>query len=817
MSRAFPRYAPGFALLLVLAACFQGLLSAPGALIVDADRPMVDHAYRGRPRDVGNDLTSVFLPRFAYIASILRSDGRIPFWDAAGFGGRPLLGNPQAGLFYPPVWAAYLSGRPSSLGWLTLAHLFVGGLGAYALARSYGLSRGASVVTGGCFEASPYLLAHAFEGHYPHVWAACWYPWAFRALGVAANRGAAGLLALPAVLALAFLTGHPQEWYYLVLALSGWAAADAFRRWRGGSTRDGLFVLAAWGGVLALSLGLCASALLPELATRPWLLKSSVIPIRLQNRYQLQFVNLFQLVHPFALGGPDRYFGHDNYWETLLSIGLTPMVLALVGLGRHPDRSLATRWGVLTGVSVVFAAGRRLGLYPLAYAVLPGMDRFRVPSRTLFLASLGAAVLAGAGVDVLRSEGGGARSLRRWLAGGLVGLVVVVVVLAGVERSEPGRPGPSDARLVPTIELAVKAAGSVASEPTFWANGFALLVVAAAASARRGSGPTLAWGLGAVALLELGLYGRALLVVSPVEALVAKAPAVEAARALLASSSGPLRVASVGGALGDLDAALGGLEKTNVNDGFQIQHAADVYQQLYPFLEAAPVPGKVEGPMDAAVEARRAAVARAAMDVLGVGVLVSERPTHLPGLEPVDAGPGRLAWRNPSAVPRAYVVPRARVVDDRDVPAAVRLLGLEPRREVLLRADPLGGRARQAFTPAEWLSDDPAHVRLRVETSAAGYLVVGNAWMPGWSATVDGRPAPVFPGNGWQQVLAIPGAGRHEVALRYRPPGLAPGLGLTAASLLVWGGAAAVVALRAKRPVRVRPADERSRFVPAAA
>ena len=43
----------------------------------------------------------------------------------------------------------------------------------------WALGRWAATVAAGIYQASPYLLAHTFEGHYPHVWAACWYPWAF--------------------------------------------------------------------------------------------------------------------------------------------------------------------------------------------------------------------------------------------------------------------------------------------------------------------------------------------------------------------------------------------------------------------------------------------------------------------------------------------------------------------------------------------------------------------------------------------------------------------------------------------------------------
>ena len=80
------------------------------------------------------------------------------------------------------------------------------------------------LVAAGCVQASPYVLAQTFEGHYPHVWAACWYPWAFEA-AIRLRRGDRfGVPALAAILAATFLTGHPQEGYYLLIALGVWSA-----------------------------------------------------------------------------------------------------------------------------------------------------------------------------------------------------------------------------------------------------------------------------------------------------------------------------------------------------------------------------------------------------------------------------------------------------------------------------------------------------------------------------------------------------------------------------------------------------------------
>jgi len=805
------------ALILVLpavsAVCFRHLLARPDALIVDGRRPSIDRADRGHTRGLGNDLTSVFLPRFCYIAGQTRANGRRPAWDATGFGGRPLVGNPQAGLNYPPVWVAWWTGRVSSLGWLTVAHLLWAGVGVYVLTRSLDFGRPASVVAGGCFEASPYLIAHTFEGHYPHVWSASWYPWAFWGVHLATRRKAIGYWVLPAVLAMTFLTGHPQEWYFLVVALTLWVGSNGLGALRAGVPLEGIGQCVRWVGLLAVSLGLCAVDLGPEVAVKPWLLKTSQIPLEHVNRYQLHSMNFLQLLSPFALGRPQNYAGHDNYWETVLSVGLAPLVLAVIGVISYRDRSEVRRWGAMVVLSVVFAAGRKLGLYSLAYAVLPGMDRFRVPSRSLFLASLGASILAGAGAQTLRDgqfSVPGWAALKSRLRVGLVAAGLAAALLWCVSSPRSGgnggaaqpSPGGGLSTHYPKSQVG-KTGGKVGFEEIFWLSLAGMFGAFLLARAGRRGQVTAAWGFSGVALVELSLYAQSLLVCAPAETFLGSRVFDEASQQFRSETTGPPRVASLGNCYPDLAAAVQGLEKTNVNDGFQIQHSADLYERLYPILDPANRCDGIERPMDAAVAGYQGTIAQAVLNLMGVRYLVADNPLPLKSVAKVvqngsKKGPPSL-WTNRTALPRAYVVPRA-VVDVRNdgETAARRLSERDPRDAVLLNPDPLGGGDRQPYTPAEWRSHDPDAVTIHVATGASGLLVVGNTWMPGWTASVDDAPAPVLRGNHCQQVVPITKAGRHEVVLRYEPPGYEAGKAITIVVGIAWAGAGlALVACRA--------------------
>jgi uncharacterized membrane protein YfhO len=77
----------------------------------------------------------------------------------------------------------------------------------------------------------------------------------------------------------------------------------------------------------------------------------------------------------------------------------------------------------------------------------------------------------------------------------------------------------------------------------------------------------------------------------------------------------------------------------------------------------------------------------------------------------------------------------------------------------------------------------PDRLRATVVAEAPAHVVFTDAWDPGWSARVDGVATPVLRANGAFRAVAV-GAGRHEVELRYWPPGLSAGLVLGALGLL---------------------------------
>lgn len=190
--------------------------------------------------------------------------------------------------------------------------------------------------------------------------------------------------------------------------------------------------------------------------------------------------------------------------------------------------------------------------------------------------------------------------------------------------------------------------------------------------------------------------------------------------------------------------------------------------------------------------------------LLGIRFLITPESIALPvpGV-PVASERGYVLYEVDGWQPRASVVPSWTVGDG---PAAALdealARGFDPALRAIVERDPGTEQAPDvAAGTADYRETTPEKVFISVRANAPSLVVVRNAWDEGWSATVDGRTAPVLRADSFLQAVAVP-AGAHEVRLAYRDPSFGRGL---LASTLVWfilvsAVAAALVRERARAP-----------------
>jgi uncharacterized membrane protein YfhO len=95
-----------------------------------------------------------------------------------------------------------------------------------------------------------------------------------------------------------------------------------------------------------------------------------------------------------------------------------------------------------------------------------------------------------------------------------------------------------------------------------------------------------------------------------------------------------------------------------------------------------------------------------------------------------------------------------------------------------------GVGAGTAGGSAAIVEDSPERLRVQVDAPREGYLVLADAFAPGWRAEVDGVPTAILRANGLFRAVRVP-AGRHLVEMTYLPRSVVLGFAISALAALL--------------------------------
>jgi Bacterial membrane protein YfhO len=141
---------------------------------------------------------------------------------------------------------------------------------------------------------------------------------------------------------------------------------------------------------------------------------------------------------------------------------------------------------------------------------------------------------------------------------------------------------------------------------------------------------------------------------------------------------------------------------------------------------------------------------------------------------------------NTNALPRARMIGKPVYADNQaEAMAALNRLGTALRDRLVVEdpGRPLASGLEVSGT-ARIVDDRPERVVVETDAATPAYLVLADTFDPGWSATVDGQPAPIWPAYiAFRAVYLRQGA--HTVVFTYRPAGFDQGLMLTGCGTLL--------------------------------
>jgi Bacterial membrane protein YfhO len=725
------------------------------------------------------DITEINLPYRDFLAGELRS-GRFARWCPGLYCGFPLYSESQAGYWHPLKYVLY-PWMPSwqAFNFDTILSVWLTGLVAYGWLRrhvgSVGALTGASV-----FGLSGFVWAHLI--HTSMANALVSVPVAFWALEATWSSGRLrGMAVGSAALACQVFAGHLQDTLLtgLAIGLYGLYRAATERSWRARA-----FALGTAAGLVAVGVAIAAVQWVPskELLDRSPRAGGLTWHDLTYGSWHPELLPTLLVREAYGTRARDTDWmdGFYPYHEMNVYLGVSGLALAILGAAAYRDRWVAF-WVLLAGLGGLLMLGRFTCLLDAMNRV-PILGSSRIPVRYHLWVSLAAGALAAVGADRLARAG--RVRLRSAVATVVVMALVSLPILLYVYDpiwSQPRRwttayhlaryrwlGAELGWALIRTVAIAIATWG-VAT----WA--------ARTTDMRRRS--TIAAFLPLLVIADLlGAHWRDVPTIDP--AYWTDAP--ESARRILADP-GHVRVFGLPNkSAGEPGYASEAIDFLAVRDA--LGWSLPLVWGLQSSIGETPIiPRRLLRYTDTAK------LGTGRFDLESVSHVVLGRPGSIAGLDPPEQAGSAWIHRNPNVLPRARLVARpVYAADELAAARALQTLGAQARDHLVVEdADrPLPEDATSSGR-ADITRDDPEYVEVTTESPSATYLVLADTFDPGWSATVDGAPAPIRPAYVAFRAVFLP-AGSHRVVFTYRPAGFRTGLiatsfGLFSASgMLFW-------------------------------
>jgi len=710
MTRQFPRWLLESTLALLIAALW---------LIQFIPEPDGFAFWRGAQY---SDVLISHWPNAFFFRQSLIVQGQIPLWNPLILSGAPFAADPLSGMWYPPNWLALVLPTSLVFNLLYWLHLAWAGWGTWRFVRAEGGGWAGGVVAALAFSGTPKLMAHIGVGHLSLVCAVSWTPWvlllARRAIDEVLNksRGWIKWTGLTGA-GIGLVTLADPRWTLptgLLLLAYGLRHVWLYRDQGTIVVGRHIWMRIFRAGILCVVVGLMTAAclVLPLLEFVPLSTRAGLSTGEL-SALALPLTGIVGVLIPF-LSQP----------EWLAYIGVAVLCLsALAVLARRPG---AVFWSVVVVVAWIFSFGDQTPLYTLFTALVPGASLLRIPPRMLFLASFGAAILAGYGIDwILGIDPKQGIVKRARLI--VIALMGTVIFLAGAIRLVTG-----------SISGLLFGVGVLAVITTIWAF---------LSFTQHLPQKILALGWILLVLADLLWVDVQLLEVRTREELLNERGGLAGA---LSAESEPWRVFSPTYSIPYHSAVQAGLEMADGVNPMQLQtyqqymataigFSPESYSVTLPPFPSGDPREPWEGDLDLISLGR-----------LNVQYIVSEHPIETPGLLFERRLQGAYIYRNEWFRPRAWVES--------------------------LPSGPMAG----------WWQVDELEWRpnlITIRARGPGLLVLSEMVYPGWRVSVDGVEVE---GQSMSDVLRSVelSEGSHDVVFEFQPWSIFVGFGLTLIALI---------------------------------
>jgi hypothetical protein len=721
-----------------------------------------------------SDQTREFLA-FFHVARESLQQNEFPLWNPYIMGGNPLLANSQSALLFPLNWSFYF--LPLYLGFTVsaLLKMFIASLATYAFARKISLSHLSAILAGTIYTFS---IFNVFWLNHPHTNVTIFFPLLLLLAEKIKDRPTLSSMAiLGLTVGIQFLGGHVEIAFHVAVAVT---LFFLFRLIEYRKDRRALLLrLKTFVGGYTLGFFLAGVLLLPFLE---FLSQSATWQVRSdKNPFSLDPMGLISMILSNFFINPAWPFDLSVYHSLSLYAGICPLILSLVSLVCLRQRMTVFFAGLsLFALLIVFRV-------PPFFSLLTSLPLFKQAPNfyMIFFYILSVSLLGGMGVDLMMATEkddalrGRLKKLListsfilPLLATGLILLVMKTSFLFPVIKGMESLSAPVLGRVL------YQMGSSLARSMFFMGVTFILLV---AACLIRWPKRLLGMLIVGITFFDLFLAGEGWNPAIPVRW---AQPLIPPAVHFLQQDKGIYRVAGIGSVMVPNLATLCGLQDIR---GYDVP----VIDRYHTFFQKAlkgraewwsyDLPKLSDGSLDF-------------FSLMNVKYILSVEPLSHP-LDLVYDKEVKI-YENPNVFPRCFLAHKIEVVQDgRMALERVMALGSELKSVVVIEGSfpkssaalPPSEKEKAVQERVQIVEYKAREVKVDVETSSPGFLILGDTYFPGWKAFVDGKRVPVYRADYLLKAVAME-SGNHRVVFLYQPLSFHIGLGLTIISgvIILW-------------------------------
>lgn len=335
----------------------------------------------------------------------------VPLWNPYIYGGMPFIDAFHGDTYYPLSAYKFIGDFYRSLGLNLVLHIFLAGLFMYGAARQFGLSKVASTLSAVVYGFSGFLVSLVAPGHDGKIFVTTLFPLTMLFLDRAFHRKPIlNFTLLGLVIGLIILSPHPQLSYYTLWALAFYGIFKLVLRFRetkavGAVVKPGVLL----SGAVALGLMISAVQFFPgyfytthyspradtkqgyEWATS-WSLHA--------EEAAGQFVPEFAGVNAEEGGNRTYYWGKNAFKDNSEYAGVIGIFLALLAVifARRKETWFFFGLGLFV---FIYALGDTTPLFKLYFYLIPKVKALRAPGTIMFVFVFCVAILSGYGIQYL--------------------------------------------------------------------------------------------------------------------------------------------------------------------------------------------------------------------------------------------------------------------------------------------------------------------------------------------------------------------------------------------------------------------------------